>query len=68
MDCSENTAKQHLKASDPKRLIGVLTVAEVVSPQGHGWAIICPELASGMMVRKNEGGTRGTFGGVPEEM
>lgn len=52
---TEATAKQHLKPSEHDRLIGTLTIAEIITPEGHGWTIICPEMTSAMLISKNGG-------------
>ena len=53
LQLSEATAKQHMKPSEHDRFIGTLTIAEIVSPSGHGWVVICPEMASQMLMGKN---------------
>lgn len=53
LDLSEATAKQHMKPSEQDRFIGTLTTAEIIKPEGHGWVVICPEMASQMLLREN---------------
>lgn len=48
LEISENTAKQYLKASVQDKLIGALTLAQIVQPHLHGWQICCPNMASQM--------------------
>jgi hypothetical protein len=54
LNVSEATVKQHLKPSEHDRFIGILTVAQIVEPYGHGWVIICPEMGSQMALRRQE--------------
>lgn len=55
LSLSEATAKQHLKPSEHDRFIGTLTISEIIAPHGHGWVVICPEMASAMLMSKNGG-------------
>lgn len=53
LDLSEATAKQHMKPSEQDRFIGCLINAEIIEQHGHGWVVICPEMASQMLLREN---------------
>lgn len=53
LDISEASAKQYVKPSVSDKLIGALTLAEIVEPRGHGWAVICPVTASALAMAKN---------------
>lgn len=46
LDISENSAKQYMKPSVQDKLIGALTLAEIVAPHLHGWKVICPNMGS----------------------
>ena len=37
---SEASAKQYVKPSVQDKLVGALTIAEIIEPKGHGWAVI----------------------------
>lgn len=50
---SEASAKQATKPSDTNRTIGALTLAEIIAPIEHGWAVICGVEGSAMLMRKN---------------
>ena len=50
---TEQSASQMCKASQTSRLIGTLILSEIISAYEHGWVVICPELKSTMMIRKN---------------
>lgn len=53
LEISEASVKQYLKPSVSEKLIGALTLAEIIESKAHGWAVICPEFASTLMVQKN---------------
>jgi hypothetical protein len=44
LDISESSAKQYMKPSVQDKLIGALTLAEIVAPHLQGWKVICPEM------------------------
>ena len=50
---SEASAKQYVKPSVQDKLVGALTIAEIIEPKGHGWAVICPVTAAALMMSKN---------------
>lgn len=54
LNVSEATVRQHLKPSEHDRFIGILTVAQIVEPYGHGWVVICPEMGSQMALRRQQ--------------
>jgi phage/plasmid primase-like uncharacterized protein len=55
LDISENSAKQYLKPSVQDKLIGALTLAEIVAPHLQGWKVICPEMGGTLaLLRKVE--------------
>lgn len=53
LDLSEAYAQQYLKPSVTDKLIGALTVAEIVERNGAGFAVISPNVAGAMMMAKN---------------
>lgn len=53
LQISEASAKQYVKPSVQDKLIGALTIAEIIEPKEHGWAVICPVTASALMMSKN---------------
>jgi phage/plasmid primase-like uncharacterized protein len=54
---SESAAKQTVKPSELNRPIGGLLNAEMIAATGHGWAVICPQNRSAMLMAKNGQGT-----------
>ena len=50
LELSENSAKQYLKPSVDNKLIGALTLAEIVEPKGHGWVVKCPAMGGQMNI------------------
>jgi hypothetical protein len=50
---SEASAKQAIKPSETNRLIGALTLAEIIAPYEHGWTVICGVEGSAMLMRRN---------------
>jgi putative DNA primase/helicase len=50
---SEASARQYCKPSVQDKLIGSLTIAEIIEPKEHGWAVTCPSMRGVMMIRKN---------------
>jgi phage/plasmid primase-like uncharacterized protein len=50
---TEASARQYVKPSATDKLIGALTVAEIIEPKGNGWGVICPEFGSALSIRKN---------------
>lgn len=50
----ERTVMNDLNPSYDDKLIGALTLAEIVRPSEHGWEVIEPVLASTMVLEKNE--------------
>ena len=50
---TEESAKQMCKPSQTTRLVGLLTVNEIIAPFEHGWRVICPDNAQGMILAKN---------------
>jgi len=50
---SEAGAKQAIKPSETNRLIGALTLAEIIAPYEHGWTVICGVEGSAMLMRRN---------------
>ena len=53
VDLSEAYAQQYLKPSVTDKLIGALTLAEMVEKSGAGFAVICQNMADNMMRAKN---------------
>jgi hypothetical protein len=53
LQISEASAKQYVKPSVQDKLVGALTIAEIIEPKGHGWAVICPVTAAALMIDKN---------------
>lgn len=53
LQISEASAKQYVKPSVPDKLVGALTIAEIIEPKDHGWAVICPITAGVLMMAKN---------------
>jgi hypothetical protein len=53
LDLSEAYAQQYLKPSVTDKLIGTLIVAEMVERNGAGFAVICQNMASRMILAKN---------------
>ena len=53
LQISEASAKQYVKPSVQDKLVGALTIAEIIEPKDHGWAVICPVTASALMMAKN---------------
>jgi phage/plasmid primase-like uncharacterized protein len=53
LDLSEAYAQQYLKPSVTDKLIGALIVAEMVERNGAGFAVICQNMASRMLLAKN---------------
>jgi putative DNA primase/helicase len=53
LDISEASAKQYVKPSVQDKLVGALTIAEIIEPKAHGWAVICPVTAGALMMAKN---------------
>lgn len=53
LQISEASAKQYVKPSVQDKLVGALTIAEIIEPKGHGWAVICPVTAAALMMSKN---------------
>jgi len=53
LQISESSAKQYVKPSVQDKLVGALTIAEIIEPKGHGWAVICPVTAAALMMSKN---------------
>ena len=53
LDISERSAKQYVKPSVQDKLVGALTIAEIIEPKDHGWAVICPVTAGALMMAKN---------------
>ena len=51
---TEESARQMCKPSQTTRLIGLLTVNEIVAPYEHGWVVICPDNGSSMLIAKKE--------------
>lgn len=51
---TEESARQMCKPSQTTRLIGLLTVNEIIAQHEHGWVVICPDNGSAMMMGKNE--------------
>ncbi len=49
---SEASAKQYAKPSVTDKPIGALTLAEIIAPFEHGWAVICGVEASAMLMRR----------------
>jgi hypothetical protein len=52
-DLSEAYAQQYLKPSVTEKLIGALTLAEIVVKSGAGFAVISQKTADDMMMAKN---------------
>ena len=52
-DLSEAYAQQYLKPSVTDKLIGALTLAEMVEKSGAGFAVICQNMADNMVRAKN---------------
>lgn len=50
---TEESAKQMCKASQTTRLVGLLTINEIIAPFEHGWRVICPDNANSMILSKN---------------
>ena len=53
LDLSEAYAQQYLKPSVTDKLIGALTLAEMVEKSGAGFAVICQNMADNMVRAKN---------------
>ena len=53
LQISEASAKQYVKPSVQDKLVGALTIAEIIEPKDHGWAVICPVTASALIMAKN---------------
>jgi len=53
LDISEASARQYCKPSVTDKLVGALTIAEIIEPKEHGWAVICPVTAGVLMMSKN---------------
>lgn len=53
LQISEASAKQYVKPSVQDKLVGALTIAEIIEPKDHGWVVICPVTASALMMAKN---------------
>ena len=53
LDLSEAYAQQYLKPSVTDKLIGVLTLAEIVEKNGAGFAVICQKTADNMTMARN---------------
>lgn len=53
LQISEASAKQYVKPSVQEKLVGALTIAEIIEPKDHGWAVICPVTASALLMAKN---------------
>jgi phage/plasmid primase-like uncharacterized protein len=62
LDLSEKSGEQYLKPSDTTKFIGMLTVGQIVERKGHGWVVICEDMGSTMMVRKNGERNEGNYG------
>lgn len=52
---SEASAKQYAKPSVPEKPIGALTMAGIIHPFEHGWAVTCDVFASALMMARNGG-------------
>lgn len=53
LQISEASAKQYVKPSVTEKLVGALTVAEIIEPKSHGWAVTCPVTAGALLMAKN---------------
>jgi len=50
---SEASAKQYAKPSVPEKPIGALTIASIIHPFEHGWAVTCDVFSSALMMARN---------------
>jgi len=53
LQINDASARQYLKPSVQDKLIGALTIAEIIEPKDHGWVVICDAAASSLMMSKN---------------